>query len=127
MLVVVVLPWVPATTRGERPARNSSRSSAAKEVKGMRSSRTRSISGLPRERVADDDEVGRGREVRFRVRLEDRNAERAKQIAHRRISGLVGAGDAMALELQQAGKRRHGRAADADEMDVTRSCGHEVT
>jgi len=40
---------VTTTTSGERPRRNSSRSRAAMEVKGMRSSSTRSISGLPRE------------------------------------------------------------------------------
>ena len=50
-----------------------------------------------RERVADDDEIGRGCEIRFGVGLEDGNAERAQQIAHGRIGGLVGAGDAMAL------------------------------
>ena len=73
-----------------------------------------------RERVADDDEIGRGREVRFGVGLEDGNAERAEQIAHGRIGGLVGAGDAMALQLKQAGERSHGGAADAAEMNVAR-------
>ena len=52
------------------------------------------------ERVADDDEIGRGREVRFGVGLEDGNAERAEQIAHGRIGGFVGAGDAMALRAE---------------------------
>ena len=73
------------------------------------------------ERVADDDEIGRGREIRFGVGLEDGNAERAEQIAHGRIGGLVGAGDAMAPKLQEAGQRGHGRAADAAEMDVART------
>ena len=76
-----------------------------------------------RERIADDDEIGRGIEIGFGVGLEDRDAERAQQIAHGRIGGFVGAGDAMALQLQQAGQRGHGGAADADEMNVT-SGGH---
>ena len=80
-----------------------------------------------RERVADNHEIGRGREVRFGVRLEDGDAERMEQIAHGRIGGLVGAGDAMALELEQPCKRGHGRAADADEMDMTGRRGHRVT
>ena len=79
------------------------------------------------ERIADDDEIGSGIEIRFGVGLEDGNAERAKQIAHGRIGGLVGAGDAMALELKQAGERGHGRAADADEVDVARRRRHFVT
>ncbi len=61
----------------------------------MRSSRTRSISGLPRESALPmTTRSGTGVEIRFGVRLEDGNAERAQQIAHGRIGGLVGAGDA---------------------------------
>ena len=89
----------------------------------MRSSSTRSISGIAaRERIADDDEIGRGIEIRFGVGLEDRNAKRAQQIAHGRIGGLVGAGDAMALQLQKPGERSHRRAADADQVNVLRRC-----
>ena len=79
------------------------------------------------ERIADDDEIGSGVEIRFGVGLEDGNAERAKQIAHGRIGSFVRTGDAMALELQQAGERGHGRAADADEMNVARRCSHFAT
>jgi hypothetical protein len=71
-----------------------------------------------RERVADDDEI-RGRiKVRLRVRLHDRNAQPREQIAHGRISRLVGAGDAVALQLQKAGQRGHRRAADAAQVNV---------
>ena len=49
------------------------------------------------ERVADDDKIGRGREILFGVRLHDRNAKAVQQIAHGRIGRLVGAGDAVAL------------------------------
>ena len=73
-----------------------------------------------RERVADDDEVRGGLEVGFGVGFEDGNAEGPEQVSHGRIRGLVGAGDAMALELEKAGERCHGRAADAAEMNVTR-------
>ncbi len=56
------------------------------------------------ERVADDDEVGSGIEIGFSVGLKDGNAKFAKEIAHGRIGGFVGAGDAMALQLQKAGQ-----------------------
>src|SRR5262245_4935192 len=48
-LVVVVLPWVPATTSGFLPRRNSSAVNAGMLVKGRRASSTASTSGLPRE------------------------------------------------------------------------------
>ncbi len=51
MLVVVVFPWVPATTRGRRGRRYSSASRAGRLVKRCRRSRTASTSGLPRERA----------------------------------------------------------------------------
>ena len=71
--------------------------------------------------------LGNGIEIGFVVRLENGNAERTKQIAHGRVCGLVGAGDAVALELQQAGERGHSRAADADEVDVTWRRSHFFT
>ena len=49
MLVVVVLPCVPATTSELRPVRNSEASRAGMLVMGCRRSRTTSTSGLPRE------------------------------------------------------------------------------
>ena len=87
----------------------------------MRWSSTCSISGLPRESALPmTTRSGAGSRFDFSVGLEDRNAERAEQIAHGRIGGLVGARDAMALQLKKAGQRGHGRAADADEMNVAR-------
>ena len=56
------------------------------------------------ERVADDDKIRSGIEIRFGIGLKDGDAEGAKQIAHGRIGGLVGTGYAMALELEQAGE-----------------------
>jgi hypothetical protein len=51
MLVVVVLPWVPATTRQVRPRRNSSaRRAGMLDIRCLRSSTT-STSGLPRDRA----------------------------------------------------------------------------
>ena len=68
----------------------------------MRSSSTRSISGLPRESALPmTTRSGAGRKIGFGVWLEDGNAERAEQIAHGRIGGLVGAGDAMALSCSR--------------------------
>ncbi len=79
-----------------------------------------------RERIADDDEIGRRVEVRFGVRLENRNAERTKQVAHGRIGGAVGARDAMSLQLKEAGERGHRGAADTGEVNVT-SSSHAAT
>ena len=42
----------------------------------------------------------------------------AEQVAHRRIGSLVGASDAMSLQLKQPGERSHGRTANAAEMNV---------
>ena len=79
-----------------------------------------------RECVADDDEIGRGVEVGFRVGLENGNAERTKQVAHGRIGCIVGACDAVTLQLEKAGQRGHRSAADASEVDVA-SSGHAAT
>ena len=79
------------------------------------------------ERVADDNEVRHWIKIRFAVGLEDGNAKRSKLVAHGRVGGFVRAGDAVALELQKAGERGHGCAADADEVDVARRCSHFFT
>jgi len=68
--------------------------------------------------VADDDEMGGGFEVGFGKRLGDGDAERAQEVGHGRVSGLVRAGDAVTAELEQSGEGGHGGAADSDEMDV---------
>jgi hypothetical protein len=57
-----------------------------------------------RECVADDDQIGRGQigggvEVPLGVGLHHRNAQPAEQVAHGRISRLVRARDAVALQL----------------------------
>ena len=49
MLVVVVLPWVPATTSDVLPRMNSSASSAGRLVIRCLRSSTASTSGLPRD------------------------------------------------------------------------------
>src|SRR6185437_5577025 len=72
-------------------------------------------------------QIRRGSEIRFGVRLEDRNAHGVEQVAHGRISGGVRTGDAMALQLKQAGERRHRRAADAAEMNVAWRNAHGAT
>ncbi len=68
--------------------------------------------------VAHDHQVGARREVAFRIRLHDRDAQGLEQVRHGRIGGRIGTGDAIALGLQHAGKRRHRRAADADQVNV---------
>src|SRR5207253_2137643 len=62
--VVVVLPCVPATTRDSRVRRKSSCKTCGNERNGMRSSRTDSSSGLPRE-IALPTTTTSGRDERF--------------------------------------------------------------
>ena len=71
-----------------------------------------------RERIADDDQIRLRIEIGFSVRLQHRNPKPAQQIAHGRIGCLVGAGNAVPLQLQQPGQRRHGRAANSAQMNV---------
>jgi hypothetical protein len=71
-----------------------------------------------RDGVADNDEVRRRLQIGFRKWLGDGDAELAQKIGHGRIRGLVRAGDAVTLELQQPGERGHCGAADSDEVDV---------
>ena len=73
-----------------------------------------------RKGVADDDQVRMGIEIRFRVGFHHGDAETAQQIAHGRVSGFVGARNAMPLKLQQSGQRSHRRAADSAQMNVLR-------
>jgi len=71
-----------------------------------------------RDGVADDGEIGRGLQVGLGKRLGNGNAKAREQVGHGRIGRLIGAGDAVALLLEESGERGHGRAADADEMNV---------
>ncbi len=79
-----------------------------------------------RKRVADHHKIRRGIEIRFGVRLMNGNAERPEQVAHGRISRAVGAGNAVALQLQEPRQRGHGRAADSAQMNMPREPGHVV-
>ena len=85
----------------------------------MRWSSTASSSGLPREMALPTmTRSGRGSRLCSVNGSATVNAEAAQQVGHRRVRGLVGAGDAVALELKQSRERGHGRAADSDKVDV---------
>ncbi len=71
-----------------------------------------------RESIADHNQIGRGIKIGFGVRLQHRDAQRVQQVAHGRIGRLVGAGDAMALQLQKAGQRSHRCATNSAEVNV---------
>ena len=73
-----------------------------------------------RKGVADHDQIGARAQVRFRKRLRDHNANARQEIRHRRIGRDIGAGDEKAALLQHAGERRHGGAADSNQMDMAR-------
>ena len=119
----MVLPCVPATTSESRPSEKLLAQQGGHRGEGNALVENAFHLGIAaRERVADDNQIGRGIEIGFGVGLENGNAERAKQIAHGRIGSLVRAGDAMALQLQKSGERGHGGAADSAQMNVAGLC-----
>ena len=65
-------------------------------------------------------------DVLGRIPGERRDALRREEIAHRRIDVLIGAAHVAAALLQQRGERRHGGAADADEVVVHRRSPQSV-
>ena len=67
--------------------------------------------------VADDHQVGFAGQIGFRVARHDLDFFGREERGHRRIDILVRAGDGEALVAHRRGDRRHGRAADADEMN----------
>jgi len=80
-----------------------------------------------RQRIANHHQVRRGRQIRFGEAFENGDGERAQQIAHGRICGLVGTGDSMSLQLQQSRERSHRRSADTAQMDMPRGYRHLIT
>ena len=71
-----------------------------------------------RDDVANDDQIRRRREMRRVEGWKIRNAEAVQQRGRRRIDTGVGAGDAEAVFAQHSGERRHGRASDADDVNM---------
>ena len=59
-----------------------------------------------------------GGDVRGVVPLEERDALLAQEVAHGGVDVLVGAADVEAAGAQHGGKRGHGGAADADQVNV---------
>src|SRR6266571_20455 len=69
--------------------------------------------------IADDHQVRNRRKVLFRIGLANRDAERAQEVRHRRVRGVVRPGDLEAALPKHPRQRGHGGAANADEMEVT--------
>ena len=67
-----------------------------------------------RDSVADDDAIGRGREVFAFVAVRDVDAELFEHRGHRRIDVQVRSGYVMAARLKHAGQRSHRCSANAD-------------
>ena len=72
----------------------------------------------PGDRIADHHQIGAGAEMRFGKSLEDGNAPILQEGGHGRVDIPVRAGDTEPLLLKHARQRSHGRAADADQVDV---------
>jgi hypothetical protein len=75
-----------------------------------------------RDRVADDDEIEVRRDVLGAIAREGRDAFGGEEVAHRRVDILIRSAHVEALALQHRGKRRHRRAADADQVNL----GHRL-
>jgi len=72
----------------------------------------------PAHHVADHHAVGCRLQMRRFVAFVEFDAQRPQLLAHRRIDGLIGAGDAMARGLRQGGDSSHEGAANAENVDV---------
>ena len=68
--------------------------------------------------IADNNQVRARFEILGVERLCDRNVQAAEEVGHRRVRGGVGTRDAESAVFQHAGERGHGRAADADQVNV---------
>src|SRR5882724_1013333 len=68
--------------------------------------------------VSDDNEIGRWSEMRGFERWKIGNAQTIEKRGCGRINSRVRAGDIETGFAQHSGERRHGRAADADDVDV---------
>ena len=115
IVVVVVLPWLPATATPSL-TRISSPSISARGMTGM--SRARAAGDLRvvgAHRAGHDDHVG-ARDVLGAVADADAGAQR-RQPARDVALAHVRAGDRVAEVQQHLGDARHADAADADEMD----------
>ena len=71
-----------------------------------------------RDGIADDHQIDIGRDVGRVVALERGDALVAQEVAHRRIDVLVRAAHVEAAALQQRRQRRHGRSADANQVNT---------
>src|SRR6516225_1958755 len=74
------------------------------------------------EGVADDDQVGGRGQVFCVERTGEWNGKRFEERRGRRIYARVGASDPVAAFAQHARERSHGRAADANHVDVLHVC-----
>ena len=77
----------------------------------------------PRNCVADYYQIGCGIEIFDGKRLRNGNAQRRKEIRHRRIGRCIRSGDGKASLSQHSGERRHRGAANANEVDMF-ECSH---
>ena len=71
-----------------------------------------------RDRVADDEQVGRQRHLVGAVAVDQLDAEGAQLVAHRRVDVGVAAGHLVAGLARERGETAHEGAADAEDMDV---------
>ena len=75
-----------------------------------------------------DDQIRRIAQYVLRVEADrDRDLPALQGLAHRRVEGAVGAGDGVALGVEQTSQRPHPGAADRDQMDPAQGVGQRPT
>src|SRR5215469_10559550 len=123
MAVVVVLPCVPVTTMECLPGRKSSSRISGSERCGSLRSSISSTSTFPREMALPTTIRSGARGQVFCVeRTGEWNGQRFEERRGRWIYARVGASDPVAAFAQHARERGHGRAADANHVDVLHVC-----
>ena len=117
--VVVVLPWVPATTRERFPSmRNRPRAWGQRHIRDAAAQHRFRLGVPPGHGVADDHQVRAVAEVSFAETGQYVDADALQEGAHGRVDVLVRAGDPITPLPQQTGQRTGADAADGNEMNV---------
>ena len=87
----------------------------ARVQNGLHQREFRAAIGQPgaADHVADDEHVGRQRQLLGAIALDQLYAQRAQLVAHRRVDAAVAAGDAVTRLARQGGQAAHESAANA--------------
>src|SRR5205814_7534109 len=80
-----------------------------------------------RDRIADDNQLDVLADVLRRIADHDRDLLGREEVAHRRIDVEIGPANDVTALFEQRGNGRHGRAADADQVNLHTPTGDSST